>query len=81
MREFRRSYLRRVSVWTDHNERVWVGNFTSNPFEFEGSARAARPSRLCLVANGSTSKSSSREVETICVPSQQPAWRNWGSAW
>ena len=25
---------------TDHNGRVWVGNFTSNPFEFEGSGRA-----------------------------------------
>ncbi len=26
----------------DHAGRVWVGNFTSNPFEFDGSD-AARP--------------------------------------
>jgi hypothetical protein len=41
MREFLRSYFASSVRVTDHNERVWVGNFTSNPFEFEGSARAA----------------------------------------
>ena len=25
----------------DHNARIWVGNFTSNPFEFDTSDRAA----------------------------------------
>jgi hypothetical protein len=26
---------------TDHNDRVWIGYFTSNPAEFEGLSRAA----------------------------------------
>jgi len=26
---------------TDHNGRVWVGNFTNNPFEFDTTSRAA----------------------------------------
>jgi hypothetical protein len=39
LRAFFQSYYRaRVRV-VDHDERVWIGYFTSNPFEFE----AARP--------------------------------------
>lgn len=33
-------YASRIRV-TDHNGRVWIGNFTSNPFEFEAVSRAA----------------------------------------
>jgi len=41
VREFLRSYFASQVRVTDHNGRVWIGNFTGNPFEFEGSGRAA----------------------------------------
>src|SRR5688572_24532302 len=33
LRLFLRTYYASVVTITDHNERVWVGNFTNNPFE------------------------------------------------
>jgi hypothetical protein len=33
-------YAKKIRV-TDHNERVWVGNFINNPFEFDTPSRAA----------------------------------------
>lgn len=40
VRAYIRSYFAsRVRV-TDHNGRIWVGNFVNNPFEFEGTEKA-----------------------------------------
>lgn len=37
LRAFLLSYFASKIQVTDHNGRVWVGNFTSNPFEIESS--------------------------------------------
>ena len=41
VRAFFMSYFASVVKITDHCNRVWIGNFTSNPFEFEAQSRAA----------------------------------------
>ena len=41
MQAFLASYFASGVRVTDHNGRVWIGNFTSNPFEFSGDSRAA----------------------------------------
>ena len=41
VRAFFRSYFASKIRVTDHNGRVWIGNFVSNPFEFDTSDRAA----------------------------------------
>ena len=41
LRAFILSYFASKIQITDHNGRVWVGNFTSNPFEFDTPSRAA----------------------------------------
>jgi len=41
LRAFIYSYFASKIKITDHNETVWVGYFTSNPFEFDTSERAA----------------------------------------
>jgi len=41
VREFIRVYFASKVRVTDHNGRIWLGNFMNNPFEFEGSAKAA----------------------------------------
>lgn len=38
---FLKSYFASRIQITDHRGRVWIGNFTSNPFEFEAISRAA----------------------------------------
>ena len=35
LRAFIKSYYRSKIKLTDHLDQVWVGNFTSNPFNFE----------------------------------------------
>lgn len=40
-RAFLLSYFSSKVRVTDHNDRVWVGNFTVNPFEFDTPSRAA----------------------------------------
>lgn len=40
LREFFRAYYASAVIVVDHNERVWVGNFTNNPFELESDSRA-----------------------------------------
>lgn len=41
LRAFFQSYFRAAVLVTDHNERAWLGHFTSSPFEFETVRRAA----------------------------------------
>ena len=41
LRAFIQSYFASVVKVTDHTGRVWVGNFTSNPFEFDTPRRAS----------------------------------------
>ena len=41
LRAFISSYFASKIKVIDHNGRIWVGNFTSNPFEFDTSSRAA----------------------------------------
>ena len=41
LRAFISSYFASKLKVIDHNRRIWVGNFTSNPFEFDTSGRAA----------------------------------------
>ena len=41
LRAFISSYFASKVKVIDHNGRIWVGNFTSNPFEFDTSGRAA----------------------------------------
>ena len=41
LRAFVQSYFASVLVVTDHNDRVWIGNFINNPFEFDTPERAA----------------------------------------
>ena len=41
LRAFITSYFASKIKVIDHNDRIWVGNFTSNPFEFDTSSRAA----------------------------------------
>ena len=41
MRAFFMSYFASKIKITDHRGRVWLGYFTSNPFEFEAQSRAA----------------------------------------
>jgi hypothetical protein len=41
LRNFILSYYASQIKVTDHNGIIWVGNFTSNPFEFDGTSRAA----------------------------------------
>ena len=41
LRAFIISYFASKIKVIDHNDRIWVGNFTSNPFEFDTSSRAA----------------------------------------
>ena len=41
LRAFIFSYFASKIKVIDHNGRIWVGNFTSNPFEFDTSGRAA----------------------------------------
>jgi hypothetical protein len=41
LRAFIQSYFASTIVATDHNDRVWVGNFVNNPFEFDTPSRAA----------------------------------------
>jgi hypothetical protein len=46
LRAFIRAYFTSPVQAIDHNARVWVGNFTSNPFEFdttEGAQPAIAP--------------------------------------
>jgi len=40
VRAFFMSYFASEIKITDHRNRIWVGNFTSNPFEFEAQSRA-----------------------------------------
>lgn len=40
LRAFIYAYFASKIKVTDHNERVWIGYFTSNPFEFDTSGRA-----------------------------------------
>lgn len=40
LEEFFKSYHASMVRITDHRGDVWIGNFTSNPFDFEISARA-----------------------------------------
>lgn len=42
LRAFITAYFASVVLVTDHNDRVWVGHFTNNPFEFD-TPDAARP--------------------------------------
>jgi hypothetical protein len=42
LREFIKSYYRSVIKITDHNNRMWVGNFMNDPFEFASSDDEAR---------------------------------------
>lgn len=42
LRAFIQSYFASRVLATDHNNRVWVGNFTNNPFEFD-TPEAAMP--------------------------------------
>jgi hypothetical protein len=41
LRAFIKSYFPSKIKVTDHSGQAWVGNFISNPFEFETTARAA----------------------------------------
>ncbi len=41
LRAFIQSYFASKIYVIDHNQRVWVGNFTNNPFEFDTPERAA----------------------------------------
>jgi hypothetical protein len=41
LRAFIMSYFASRIKITDHNDRVWMGYFTNNPFEFDTSERAA----------------------------------------
>jgi hypothetical protein len=41
LRAFIRSYNASKIRVVDHAARIWVGNFTNNPFEFDTEARAA----------------------------------------
>lgn len=41
VRAFIQSYFASTIVVTDHNDRVWIGKFTNNPFEFDTPSRAA----------------------------------------
>lgn len=41
LRAFIQAYYAAKIRVTDHNERVWVGYFTNNPFEFDTPSRAA----------------------------------------
>jgi hypothetical protein len=40
VRAFFMSYFASKIKITDHRDRIWIGNFTSNPFEFEAQSRA-----------------------------------------
>ena len=42
LRAFIQSYFSSQVRITDHNDRVWIGNFTNNPFEFD-TPDAAQP--------------------------------------
>lgn len=41
VQEFFKSYFASLIRIVDHRGRIWIGNFTSNPFEFEAVSRAA----------------------------------------
>ena len=41
LRAFIQAYHSAMIRVTDHNGRIWVGNFVSNPFEFSASERSA----------------------------------------
>jgi hypothetical protein len=41
LRAFFMSYFASSVRIVDHDDRTWIGNFTSNPFEFEAQVRAA----------------------------------------
>jgi hypothetical protein len=41
LRAFILAYAASTIQVVDHNQRVWVGNFLSNPFEFDTESRAA----------------------------------------
>lgn len=41
MRAFIQSYFASKIKVIDHNDRVWIGHFINNPFEFDTSSRAA----------------------------------------
>jgi len=41
LRAFIQAYYATAIKVTDHNERVWVGHFVNNPFEFDTPSRAA----------------------------------------
>ena len=41
LRAFIQSYFASIIVVTDHNDRVWIGKFVNNPFEFDTPSRAA----------------------------------------
>lgn len=41
LRAFIQAYYATAIRVTDHNERVWVGHFVNNPFEFDTPSRAA----------------------------------------
>lgn len=43
LRAFIQSYFASTVKVIDHNGRVWVGNFTNNPFEFDTPSRAGPP--------------------------------------
>jgi len=43
LRAFIQSYFASVIKVTDHNNVVWVGNLTDNPFEFNTAERGAPP--------------------------------------
>jgi hypothetical protein len=43
MRAFLYSYFASKIKVTDHNDRIWVGNFTNNPFEFDTPSGGGAP--------------------------------------
>lgn len=40
LQAFYKTYFADTVTITDHNERVWVGNFMNNPFELDSASRA-----------------------------------------
>jgi len=57
LRAFLLSYFASKIKVTDHNGRIWLGNFTNNPFEFDTSDRAG----------SETNDGLKREIQTITI--------------
>ncbi len=43
LRAFVYAYFASIIKITDHNDRVWIGNFINNPFEFDTTDRGGPP--------------------------------------